>query len=155
MNHHSNIRPVERQDVPHIKSIAEATDLFPAGMLDDMIAGYFDKSKQDIWFAYVQDSIPIAFGFCEPERMTEGTWNLLAIGVRPEHHGTGIGRSMMNYLEQRLATQGERILLVETMGTPELARTRMFYLKNGYTEEARVREFYEPGADKVVFWKQL
>ena len=41
------------------------------------------------------------------------------------------------------------------MGTQELALTREFYRKNDYTEEARIREFYEPGADKIVYWKHL
>jgi hypothetical protein len=28
-------------------------------------------------------------------------------------------------------------------------------VQTGYVEEARVRDFYEPGGDKIVFWKQL
>ena len=87
--------------------------------------------------------------------MTEGTWNLLAIAVLPERQGAGFGSAMIRYLEERLTEQGERILLVETMGTPEFEATRAFYGKNGFTEEARIREFYEAGADKVVFWKHL
>ena len=87
--------------------------------------------------------------------MTEGTWNLLAIGVAPEHQGKGIGAAMMTYLENRLADQGEKVLLVETMGISAFERTRAFYRRNGYVEEARIREFYEAGADKVVFWKHL
>ncbi|MEM9457744.1 MAG: GNAT family N-acetyltransferase [Myxococcota bacterium] len=150
-----HIRPVERQDVPALKAIAEATELFPASMLDDMIAGYFDRSKADLWFTAVRDGVPLCLGFCEPERMTEGTWNLLALGVRPEHQGTGIGTAMLRYLEERLAARGERVLLIETMGTEQFERTRSFYRNNGYTEEARIREFYAAGADKVVFWKHL
>lgn len=124
-------------------------------MLDDMIAGYFDRSKTDLWFTYVRDGVPLSLGFCEAERMTEGTWNLLAIGVRPDHQGTGIGTAMLRYLEGHLAAQGERVLLIETMGTAQFERTRSFYRKHGYTEEARIREYYAPGADKVVFWKHL
>ena len=124
-------------------------------MLDDMIAGYFDRSKADLWFTYVRDGVPLSLGFCEPERMTEGTWNLLAIGVRPDHQGTGIGTAMLRYLEGHLAAQGERVLLIETMGTAQFERTRSFYRKHGYTEEARIREFYAAGADKIVFWKHL
>lgn len=123
--------------------------------MDDMISGYLDKSTPDMWFVYILDGQAVSFGFCEPERMTEGTWNLLAIAVEPSHQGKGIGAAMMAYLEDRLARQGERILLVETMGTPALERTRAFYRKNAYVEEARIREFYEAGADKVVFWKHL
>ena len=155
MEDHAGIRPVQRQDLSRLKHIADATELFPSEMMDDMIAGYFDGSKPDIWFTYCLDGKAISFGFCEPERMTEGTWNLLAIGVDPEHQGKGVGAAMMTYLEDRLANQGERILLVETMGIPAFERTRAFYRKQGYVEEARIREFYEAGADKVVFWKHL
>lgn len=155
MEDHAGIRPVQHQDLPRLKAITDATELFPSEMMDDMITGYFDGSTPDIWFTYCLDGQAIAFGFCEPERMTEGTWNLLAIGVDPEHQGKGVGGAMMAYLEERLANLGERILLVETMGIPAFERTRAFYRKQGYVEEARIREFYEAGADKVVFWKHL
>ncbi len=150
-----SIRPVEAQDVPQIAAIVAATGLFPEEMLPEMIAGYLDGTKRDIWFLCRAGEAMVAFGFCEPERMTEGTWNLLAIAVSPERQGAGIGSAMLRYLEERLTEQGERILLVETMGTPEFDATRTFYRKNGFTEEARIREFYEAGADKVVFWKHL
>ena len=149
------VRPAKIQDIPHIKTIADAVELFPSEMVDDMMAGYLNGSTPDVWFVGVQEGQVVAFGFCEPERMTEGTWNLLAIGVLPQHQGAGLGKVMMAYLENRLAAQGERVLLVETMGTPEFERTRAFYKKNGYTEDARIREFYEAGADKIVFWKHL
>jgi len=152
---HADMRPVERQDLAQLKLIADAAELFPSEMMGDMISGYFDGSKPDIWFTYSPAGKAISFGFCESERMTEGTWNLLAIGVDPAYQGKGIGAAMMTYLEDRLADQGERILLVETMGIPAFERTRAFYRKNGYVEEARIREFYEAGADKVVFWKHL
>ncbi len=150
-----SIRPVEAQDSPQIGAILAATGLFPEEMLPEMIAGYLDGTKRDIWFLCRADGEAVAFGFCEPERMTEGTWNLLAISVLPQRQGTGIGSAMIRYLEERLAAQGARILLVETMGTPEFEATRAFYRKTGFTEEARIREFYEAGADKIVFWKHL
>ena len=36
-----------------------------------------------------------------------------------------------------------------------LTGSRQFYCKNGYDEEARIREFYQAGEDKVVFRKVL
>ena len=155
MGNQPAIRPAKEQDIPRLRFIAETTELFPGEMLDDMMAGYLDGSKRDVWFVATLDGQAIAFGFCEPERMTEGTWNLLAIGVLPGEHGSGIGAHMLRYLEERLAGQGERVLLVETMGTPAFERTRSFYCKNGYTEEARIPEFYAARVDKVVFWKHL
>ena len=46
-------------------------------------------------------------------------------------------------------------MLVETSALPAFARTRAFYRTNGYVEDARIREFYAPGEDKVVFCKAL
>ena len=41
------------------------------------------------------------------------------------------------------------------MATPAFMRTRAFYRANGYSEEARIQEFYEPSGDKIVLWMQL
>ena len=151
----ATIRSATKKDIPLIGEIAETTDLFPAAMLDDMMKAYLDGSSDDIWFVHDTDQMVTAFGFCEPERMTEGTWNLLAIGVSPEDQGRGTGAKMTAYIENQLTKIDARILLVETMGTPELKRTRDFYRKNGYIEEARIREYYQPNADKITFWKKL
>lgn len=155
MKINESIRLAREQDIEAIGKIAEQTDLFPSEMLGDMIAPFLSAASPDIWFVYEDSEQIVSFGFCEPERMTEGTWNLLAIGVEPSQQGSGIGTMMMSYLEAKLSASCERILLVETMGTPELEMTRQFYRNNHYVEEARIREFYEAGADKIVFWKKL
>lgn len=120
-----------------------------------MIAGFFQGGKDDIWLTVIAGGEAMAFAFCEPERLTQGTWNLLAIGVLPGHQGQGVGALLLHHLENVLRQAGHRVLLVETLGTPEFARTRSFYLANGFTEEARIRDFYEAGGDKVIFWKRL
>jgi ribosomal protein S18 acetylase RimI-like enzyme len=51
--------------------------------------------------------------------------------------------------------RGERILLVETAGTDDFKYVREFYRQNGYEEEARIREFYAAGIDKIVFLNNL
>lgn len=155
MNNLLDVRPADDKDVGAIRHIADQTELFPPEMLDDMMHDYLHQKSRDIWFVGSLRGEIIAFGYCEPERMTSGTWNLLAIGVLPSRQGQDFGAQMMNYLESLLTASGERVLLVETMGTPELAATREFYSKVGYEEHARVREFYEAGADKVIFWKHL
>ncbi len=45
------------------------------------------------------------------------------------------------------------MLLVETLASFDLAQA--FYRKYGYEEEARIRDFYAVGDDKVVFRKVL
>lgn len=50
---------------------------------------------------------------------------------------------------------GVRILLADTSGTEDFAATRGFYAAKGYTEEARIRDFWAAGDDKVTFRKAL
>ena len=106
-------------------------------------------------FTNEDESGVVAIAYCAPERMTEGTWNLYLIAVHPSYQGKGHGTAMVSYIEKMLAERGERLLLVETSGLPDFERTQAFYRRCGYTEEARIREFYQAGEDKIVFRKAL
>lgn len=150
-----SIGRTRKSDLSAIAAIADATELFPGEMLEGMIAGYFDGSGSDIWLTAEIGGQPVGFAFCEPERLTNGTWNLLAIGVSPDRQSQGIGAAVMRHLEDLLRDAGHRILIVETIGNADYARTHSFYLANGYVDEARIRAFWDEGADKLVFWKHL
>lgn len=120
-----------------------------------MISDYLNnQNSKDFWLTY-QDSQPVAIAYCAPEKMTQGTCNLLLIAVHPDYQGKGYGTSILHYIEQLLAERGERLLLVETSSLDNFERSRAFYLKCGYETEARIREFYQSGEDKIVFRKLL
>ena len=149
------IRPVEPADLPALKSVIDENELFPSALLDDMIAGYFAEDEASGYWLTYDDGGAVAVAYYAPERMTEGTWNALLLAVRPDQQGKGLGASLMTYIEQTLSERGERVLLVETSGLDEFERTRNFYQKIGYEAEARIREFYARGEDKIVFRKVL
>ena len=151
----SVIRAMTYDDLGPLKKIIDATGLFPSPMLNDMTSGYFSgESPEDVWLTFDEGG-PIAVAYYAPERMTTGTWNVYLIAVAPDHQGQGRGAALMRHVERSLAARGARILLVETSGLPEFKRTRAFYAKIGYDEEARIREFYQAGEDKIVFRKSL
>ncbi len=151
-----DIRPIQKEDLPALKTVLDSSELFPSELLEDMIAEYLqDPTSGAIWFTATRDEIPISIGYCAPERFTEGTYNLYAIGVHKTHQGQGVGQEMMQYIERVLQQKKARILLVETSGTVAFKRTRAFYHICQYTQEAVIRDFYEAGDDKVIFWKKL
>jgi len=151
-----SIRKVIKDDINALKEVLNSIDLFPAEILDDMISDYFENPEtSDIWFTAIQDKKPIGIGYCAPEKLTEGTYNLYAIGIRSDIQGKGIGGAMMNYIENELKSQGQRILIVETSGTEDFRLTRKFYENLNYTKEAVIRDFWSEGDDKVIFWKKL
>jgi len=151
-----HVRPVAQSDVAQLKEVLNSIELFPSEMLDDLIFDYFNNpASQEIWFIATESDKSVAFGFCVPEELTVGTFNLKAIGVQSDLQGSGIGASMMAYLENRLKAGGHRILIVDTSSTPAFDKTRRFYEKLHYHKEAVIRDFWNEGDDKVMYWKKL
>jgi ribosomal protein S18 acetylase RimI-like enzyme len=152
------IRPTTPDDTTALIALAKATGLFEPSQLDEideMLAEYFSNSdSENLWFTDDDDE-PVGIAYCEPERMTHQTWNLQLIAVRPDRQRQGRGALLLRYVEQALTEKGGRILLAETSGVPSFESTREFYRKCGYEEEARIRDFYEAGDDKIVYRKVL
>lgn len=152
----NNIRSVEARDIPELRTVIDSNDLFPSHLLNDMMSDYLQNpSSNDIWLTVESHRSVVGVAYCAPEKLTEGTYNLYLIAVHKRDHGKGVGSMLIRHLENLLRTQGHRILIVETSGLPDFELTRRFYEKTGYTSEARIRDFYKEGEDKIVFWKKL
>ncbi len=150
------IRAVIQKDIDELKKVVDSSELFPSEYLDEMISDYLNNTDtQDIWFAYFDDKIPTAIGYCVPEKLTDGTYNLLAIGVSQDSQRNGLATEMMKYIEQLLKLKDGRILIVETSSDDAQIGARKFYQKIGYTQMAVIKDFCKDGEDKIVFWKKL
>jgi ribosomal protein S18 acetylase RimI-like enzyme len=155
----ATIRLAKPDDTDSIMSLADAIGLFEGEELEvlgDMLSGYFDGSLGEghSWIVCDDDGV-VGVGYFAPEQYAIGVYNLYFIAVHPKYQGKGNGSLMLNYVEKTLAEKGQRLLLVETSGLPNFELTRKFYCKQGYEEEARIREFYKPGDDKIIFRKAL
>lgn len=153
------IRLTTPDDTSALLALATATGLFESNQIEElaqMLNQHFsdETDSQDVWFTDY-DNEPVGVAYVAPERMTEGTWNLYLIAIHPDHQKQGRGAALLRYVEQMLAERGERVLLVETSGTDEFKYVRVFYRNSGYEEEARIRDFYTDGVDKIVFRKVL
>ncbi len=130
------------------------------GGFDETMAGFFAGLLTDHrWLVATNDhGEVIAAGYYAPEPFADRVWNLYFLAVAPERHRSGSGRALIEFAEQELRDLGPelaRVLIVETSSLEAYAPARSFYAKQGFDEEARIREFYGPGDDKVVFWKAL
>lgn len=161
------IRLTAPRDMTALIAVASAAIEFQPDELEEiskMLAGYLNSNgdsnslrdgKADCFWVTDDDDIdgPVGVAYCEPERMTDQTWNLQLIAIRPDHQGQGRGAKLLRYVERTLTAQGGRILLVETLSS--LERTQAFYHKCGYEQVACIRDFYAAGYDKIVFRKVL
>ncbi|MEM8637404.1 MAG: GNAT family N-acetyltransferase [Cyanobacteria bacterium P01_G01_bin.54] len=153
------IRPTTPDDTAALLALAEATGLFPPEALTflrQMLAESFAASDDfaAFWLTDNQDG-PVGVAYCEPERMTNNTWNLQMILIHPDRQGQGRGTALLQHVERAVAARQGRLLIVETSGLPAFKRTRDFYIKCDYTLEGRIRDFYARGDDKVIFRKVL
>lgn len=153
------IRLTTPNDTTALLALAEATGLFEPNQIEElaqMLNQHFSDGadSQGIWLTDY-DNEPVGVAYVAPERMTDGTWNLYLIAIHPDHQKQGRGVALLQYVEQMLAKRGERLLLMETSGTDDFEYVRAFYRNNRYEEEARIRDFYTDGVDKIVFRKLL
>lgn len=149
------IRELNRDDLSSLELVLEKTGLFPPELLRPMAEPWLSGTADHRWLVAAHAERAVGFAYAEPERMTEGTFNLLAIAVDPEMQGRGFGKALVADLAERLRAKGGRVLLVETSSLPGYAATRAFYEGLGFTQEARIRDFYRAGEDKIVFWTSL
>lgn len=86
---------------------------------------------------------------------TRGSHDLYWIAVDPAAQGRGVGRALLGGVESAVRASGGTLLLIDTAGKPGYDRTRAFYLDAGYAEEARIRDYYAPGDDRITYAKRF
>jgi ribosomal protein S18 acetylase RimI-like enzyme len=148
------VRPLLATDLAAVAACIDSTGLFPSELLEGMVAPYLAGCAEDQWLVY-EDGAARGVCYSVPERMTAGTWNMLLLAVHADRQGSGVGRELVRAAERHVMEREGRLVLVETSGLPEFERTRAFYLACGYEQEARIRDFYRAGEDKIVFRRLL
>lgn len=123
---------------------------YVAQTLDEHLAA----PGETLWYTAHSDE-PVGVAYCSPEPVTLGTWNLLMLWVEEGLEGKGYGSQLVAKIEEDLRDNGARLLIVETSGLPEFEIARSFYEKSGFALEARVKDFYDAGDDKLIFTKAL
>ena len=157
------IRVACEGDAASIRRLAIDNAMFAADEMsgfDETMSGFFAGSlKGHRWLVATNERDEVVGGaYYAPEPFADRVWNLYFLAVEPGGHRSGSGAALIGHVEQELRHLGPtvaRVLIVETSSLDAYAQARSFYVKQGFDEEARIREFYGPGDDKVVFWKAL
>lgn len=90
-----------------------------------------------------------------PTPSTRGTYDLYWLAVDPDLQGRGVGRQLVARVELELEQRGARMLVAETSSRSGYVRTREFYQRAGFAEAARVRDFYAPADDRIIYTTRL
>ena len=151
------IRPITSDDTNAIIALAKKLEMFDRDGLELIkvkLTDYLGGNSHDLWFSADENCL-VGVIYCAPEPMTRGTWNVLMLLVERDRQRQGHGSALMSYVEQTLRDRGERLLIVETSSLDEFESAQKFYSQFGFNEEARIRNFYAAGEDKIIFTKKL
>ncbi|MCI0514716.1 GNAT family N-acetyltransferase [candidate division KSB1 bacterium] len=156
-----HIRKMFPEDRQVIYDILQQTEMFTIAEINvamELIDTYlFNKEQQD-YLIYVAESPEqevagyVCFG---PTPAAEGTFDLYWIAVSPEVQNKGIGKQILNFVESEVKQQAGRIIIIETSSQSKYLPTQQFYLKNHYIIEARIKDFYKVGDDRLIFVKRF
>lgn len=154
------IRPTTPDDSAAIVALSVAAKMFAVNETDALskvLADYFHGNLDDghTWVTDEDECELCGVAYYAPTPFADRTWDLLMIAVRPDYQRRGRGTELIRHVEKALQTSGQRLLLVDTSGLPSYNYARAFYTKCGFEEEARIRDFYKAGEDKVVFRRLL
>jgi GNAT superfamily N-acetyltransferase len=146
------------QDCERVKKLVSNTGVFSqdeiecAGeLVSDTLSG-----REVYYFLFARYGDSLAGYSCYGEvPLTESGFDLYWIAVDPSSKGTGLAAEILDKTEDAVRKRGGTHLYAETSSTPHYEAARRFYLKNGFIEAARLKDFYKKGDDKVIYSKAL
>jgi GNAT superfamily N-acetyltransferase len=150
------VRPTLADEQPALLQMARDEPLFSpteadtvAELLDDSFRhpdhnGYYFLSA-------IEGERLLGFACYGPTPLTERTFTVYWLCVAAAARGRGIGRRLMQQVEQAVRLAGGRLIVLDTSGRPAYAPTRAFYERIGYVRSATVPDFYAPGDDLAIY----
>ena len=154
------IRDITPGDRDAINSILIETHMFTddeiAVALELTDAVLFNKTQKD-YIIHIAELEGKTVGYIcyGPTPVTVGTYDIYWIAVAPHIQKRGVGRKLVSYVEDEIASKNGRLIIIETSSQHKYEPTRNFYIRTHYTMEARIKDFYSEGDDRLIYVKRL
>jgi ribosomal protein S18 acetylase RimI-like enzyme len=155
------IRKMIAQDRDVIFDIITKTNMFTQAEIDvamELIDIFLTKKEQQDYLVYVAENKGkevVGYVCYGSTPATEGTFDLYWIAVSPTMQGKGIGKELLSFTENYVLRQKGRLIIIETSSQSKYQPTQQFYIRNKYIIEARIKDFYRRGDDRLIFVKRL
>lgn len=153
------IRPLQPTDIQPLRQLLIETEVFNGDEIDialELMHAVLNNPDQKDYIIRVYDDGEVLGYYCiGPTPATASSFDLYWIATKPSVHGKGIGRALNAHAEELIRSKGGTLVIAETSSTSRYDKTRNFYIKAGYEELARIRDYYRAGDSLVVYGKYL
>ncbi|MBN1438120.1 MAG: GNAT family N-acetyltransferase [Anaerolineales bacterium] len=107
------------------------------------------------WLSARREGRVVGYACYGPASFAQGAYDLYWICSDPEARGGGVGRNLIAAMEADIRARGGRLLMVWTSGAAKYRPAAKFYKAMGCQLSARIRDYYQPGEDLVVYVKHF
>lgn len=159
MNLTFRINP-ENSDIERIREIVDSTGFFYDHEIDVAVELVEERLKNGesagYYFIFAEvDGITVAYSCFGPISMSNTSFDLYWIATHKDFRGKGIGKKLLEETFNHARSMGCIIIIAETSGREYYAPTRAFYDNNKFELEARLKDFYDVGDDKLFYTKRI
>ncbi len=154
-----DIHPSRREEREAIGAVARSTGVFTVEELDtvfELFDGYMNNPASGYEFLSAEIGGRLAgFACWGPTPLTEGTFDFYWLSTDAAFQRRGVGRALCEAVETEARKRGGRIIVIWTSGTGHYLPATHLYERAGYVLNNRIRDFYKPGDDLLVYVKYL
>ena len=152
---------IAAEDKNHIEDILKSTGFFydfeieiALGLVDDTLTYGTDECGYH-WMKLTDEDGLVAFANYVRNTFSVHSWDLYWIAVHQNSRQKKLGSLLLKAVEDDVKHLGGKILWLDTSGRDLYEPTQIFYLKNGYTLNASLKDFYGPDDPKQIYSKVL
>lgn len=154
------IRRLQSNDRGKLVSIVNSTSNFTdeeKSVAVELIDEALSKPEEDYYNLFVYENEGNILGYhCVGKRaLTDGVYDMYWIVVDPKSQNKGVGKKLLNHVEEYVKERNGRWILAETSSKESYNATRNFYFRNNYTIVAEIKDFYTTKDDLIVFGKYI
>lgn len=154
------IRKLRPEDREQIQKILSSIELFSEEEKDvalELIDEAIAKPQQEYYNVFVYEAENKVLGYhCTGKRaLTDGVFDMYWIVVDPNTQNKGIGKQLLEHVENFAKERNGRWILAETSSRENYTPTRNFYMRNNYTILSEIKDFYTMNDNLVIFGKYI
>jgi ribosomal protein S18 acetylase RimI-like enzyme len=153
-------KTVVPSDIMNVTQILKSTGFFKPHEIDVAIELVEDRMKNGegcgYQFCFLElEGRTVAYGCYGEIPCTIKNYDLYWLAVDNTFRGKGLGRMLLEKIEDDIKSRARRGIYVETSNREQYAPTIAFYIHCNYEQIATFKDFYDIDDNKAVFYKKL